>query len=127
MLESPNLLFSLKLLLMAPHRFLLRLENFCAGHLFFRKLADGLFLKCCKETAEKYPDIEFNNVIIDNASMQVVSNPWQFDVMVMPNLYGNILGKFGCLTSQWRLAGMLHVYVFQYGVLCCDYPSSSSG
>ena len=98
MLESPNLLFSLKLLLMAPHRFLLRLEDFCAGHLFFRKLADGLFLKCCKETAEKYPDIEFNNVIIDNASMQVVSNPWQFDVMVMPNLYGNILGKFGCLT-----------------------------
>ena len=58
-----------------------------------RKLADGLFLECCKDTATKYPDIEFNSIIIDNAAMQVVSNPWQFDVMVMPNLYGNILGK----------------------------------
>ena len=56
-------------------------------------MADGLFLDCCKEVASKYNDIEFNSIIIDNAAMQIVSNPWQFDVMVMPNLYGNILGK----------------------------------
>jgi len=57
-------------------------------------LADGLFLECCKDTAAKYPDIDFDSIIIDNAAMQVVSNPWQFDVMVMPNLYGNILGMW---------------------------------
>jgi len=55
-------------------------------------LSDGLFLQCCKETARDFPDIEFNDIIIDNATMQMVSNPWQFDVMVMPNLYGNVLG-----------------------------------
>jgi len=55
------------------------------------KLSDGLFLKCCKETAEYYPHIEFDSMIIDNTCMQMVSNPQQFDVMVMPNLYGNII------------------------------------
>jgi len=55
------------------------------------KLSDGLFLKCCKETAEFYPHIEFDSMIIDNTCMQMVSNPQQFDVMVMPNLYGNII------------------------------------
>ena len=55
------------------------------------KLSDGLFLKCCKETAEYYPHLEFDSMIIDNTCMQMVSNPQQFDVMVMPNLYGNII------------------------------------
>jgi len=55
------------------------------------KLGDGLFLKCCQEVAELYPNIEFENMIVDNACMQIVSKPQQFDVMVMPNLYGNIL------------------------------------
>jgi len=57
------------------------------------KLADGLFLHCCKEVSKDYPDIEFNDLIIDNASMQMVSNPGQFDVLCMPNLYGNILSN----------------------------------
>ena len=39
--------------------------------LYFRKLADGLFLNCCREVSKDYPDIEFNDMIIDNASMQV--------------------------------------------------------
>ncbi|XP_071097548.1 isocitrate dehydrogenase [NAD] subunit beta, mitochondrial-like [Haliotis cracherodii] len=55
------------------------------------KLGDGLFLKCCEEVAALYPKIEFETMIIDNCCMQMVSNPHQFDVMVMPNLYGNIL------------------------------------
>lgn len=55
------------------------------------KLSDGLFLKCCKETAEYYPHIKFDSMIIDNTCMQMVSDPQQFDVMVMPNLYGNII------------------------------------
>lgn len=55
------------------------------------KLGDGLFLKCCQETAQLYPQIEFESMIIDNTCMQLVSNPQQFDVMVMPNLYGSII------------------------------------
>ncbi|KAK8393383.1 hypothetical protein O3P69_013402 [Scylla paramamosain] len=55
------------------------------------KLGDGLFLKQCQEVAEMYPNIEFNNMIIDNCTMQMVSNPHQFDVLVLPNLYGNIV------------------------------------
>lgn len=55
------------------------------------KMGDGLFLQCCEEISELYPKIEFNNVIIDNCTMQMVSKPHQFDVLVMTNLYGDIL------------------------------------
>lgn len=55
------------------------------------KMADGLFIKCCREVKEKYPDIEYQEVIVDNACMQLVKNPAQFDVLVMPNLYGDII------------------------------------
>ncbi|XP_013062486.2 isocitrate dehydrogenase [NAD] subunit gamma, mitochondrial-like isoform X2 [Biomphalaria glabrata] len=60
------------------------------------KLGDGLFLQCCKEVSKEYPNIDFNDLIIDNASMQMVSRPSQFDVLLMPNLYGNILGNIAC-------------------------------
>ncbi|XP_006984581.1 isocitrate dehydrogenase [NAD] subunit beta, mitochondrial isoform X2 [Peromyscus maniculatus bairdii] len=55
------------------------------------KLGDGLFLQCCREVAELYPKIKFETMIIDNCCMQLVQNPYQFDVLVMPNLYGNII------------------------------------
>jgi isocitrate dehydrogenase (NAD+) len=55
------------------------------------KLGDGLFLRCCQETALLYPQIQFDEMIIDNTCMQLVSHPEKFDVMVMPNLYGNII------------------------------------
>ncbi|XP_064099199.1 isocitrate dehydrogenase [NAD] subunit beta, mitochondrial-like isoform X2 [Macrobrachium nipponense] len=55
------------------------------------KLGDGLFLKQCEEVAAMYPNIQFTNMIIDNCTMQMVSNPHQFDVLVLPNLYGNIV------------------------------------
>ncbi|DBB11129.1 hypothetical protein WJX82_011364 [Trebouxia sp. C0006] len=55
------------------------------------KMADGLFIKCCREVKEKYPNIEYQEVIVDNACMQLVKNPAQFDVLVMPNLYGDII------------------------------------
>jgi len=55
------------------------------------KMSDGLFLSCCKEVSKSYPDIEFQDMIIDNCAMQMVSRPEQFDVMVMPNLYGNVV------------------------------------
>ncbi|XP_027000472.1 isocitrate dehydrogenase [NAD] subunit gamma, mitochondrial-like isoform X1 [Tachysurus fulvidraco] len=57
------------------------------------KLGDGLFLQCCKEVAAGFPDITFDNMIVDNTTMQLVSKPQQFDVMVMPNLYGNVVSN----------------------------------
>lgn len=57
------------------------------------KLGDGLFINSCKEIAEMYPSIKFETMIIDNCCMQLVSKPQQFDVMVLPNLYGNIVGN----------------------------------
>ncbi|XP_032067444.1 isocitrate dehydrogenase [NAD] subunit gamma, mitochondrial [Thamnophis elegans] len=57
------------------------------------KLGDGLFLQCCKEVASGYPNITFESMIVDNTTMQLVSRPQQFDVMVMPNLYGNIVNN----------------------------------
>ncbi|KAK2189173.1 hypothetical protein NP493_114g06081 [Ridgeia piscesae] len=59
------------------------------------KLSDGLFLECCHKVSEEYPDIEFEGMIVDNCSMQLVSRPHQFDVMVLPNLYGNIITSIG--------------------------------
>ncbi|KAI6648060.1 Isocitrate dehydrogenase [Oopsacas minuta] len=59
------------------------------------KLTDGLFLRCCEEVSKLYPNIKFNHVIVDNCCMQLVTNPYQFDVMVMPNLYGNIVSNIG--------------------------------
>uniref|UniRef100_A0A8D3ECT7 Isocitrate dehydrogenase [NAD] subunit, mitochondrial n=1 Tax=Scophthalmus maximus TaxID=52904 RepID=A0A8D3ECT7_SCOMX len=55
------------------------------------KLGDGLFLQCCAEVAQLYPKIKYETIIIDNCCMQLVQNPYQFDVLVMPNLYGNII------------------------------------
>ncbi|CAN6887865.1 hypothetical protein Bca52824_066956 [Brassica carinata] len=52
---------------------------------------DGLFLQCCDEVAEKYPEIEYEKVVIDNCCMMLVKNPTLFDVLVMPNLYGDII------------------------------------
>ncbi|KAL0338436.1 UNVERIFIED_CONTAM: Isocitrate dehydrogenase [NAD] catalytic subunit, mitochondrial [Sesamum angustifolium] len=52
---------------------------------------DGLFLKCCREVAEKYPEIVYEEVVIDNCCMMLVKNPSLFDVLVMPNLYGDII------------------------------------
>ncbi|XP_031700907.1 isocitrate dehydrogenase [NAD] subunit gamma, mitochondrial isoform X1 [Anarrhichthys ocellatus] len=57
------------------------------------KLGDGLFLECCREVASGYPDITFDSMIVDNTTMQLVSKPQQFDVMVMPNLYGNVVSN----------------------------------
>ncbi len=55
------------------------------------KMSDGLFLNTCRNMSKEFPDIEFNDMIIDNCAMQLVSNPKQFDVMVLPNLYGNVI------------------------------------
>lgn len=55
------------------------------------KLSDGLFLECCKQASREFPDIEYEEMIVDNCCMQLVTRPQQFDVMVMENLYGDIV------------------------------------
>jgi isocitrate dehydrogenase (NAD+) len=55
------------------------------------KMSDGLFLKCCKEVAAEYPEITYAEHIIDNTCMQLVMNPWQYDIILTENLYGDIL------------------------------------
>ena len=55
------------------------------------KMSDGLFLRCFENVAQSYPDIETQNMIVDNASMQLVMRPEQFDVVLCENLYGDIV------------------------------------
>ena len=55
------------------------------------KFSDGLFLQVAREVAQGYPDIEFEDRIVDNMCMQLVQKPEQYDVLVCPNLYGDIV------------------------------------
>jgi isocitrate dehydrogenase (NAD+) len=55
------------------------------------KFSDGLFLRIAQEVAAEYPDIEFNDRIVDNMCMQLMQKPDLYDVLVMPNLYGDIV------------------------------------
>ena len=55
------------------------------------KLGDGLFLRSCRAVAEQFTDIEYKELIVDNACMQIVINPEQFDVLLLPNLYGDVM------------------------------------
>ena len=55
------------------------------------KLSDGLFLDCARKVSKNYKSIAFSDVIVDNACLQLVIDPWKFDVLLMENLYGDIL------------------------------------
>ncbi len=55
------------------------------------KLSDGLFLECFRQVAEDYPQISAKEILVDNLCMQLVQNPTKFDVLVLPNLYGDIV------------------------------------
>uniref|UniRef100_A0A914W712 Isocitrate dehydrogenase [NAD] subunit, mitochondrial n=1 Tax=Plectus sambesii TaxID=2011161 RepID=A0A914W712_9BILA len=85
------------------------------------KLGDGLFLRVCKEMAQKeYSQLQFEHMIVDNASMQMVARPQQFDLMLMPNLYGNIISNIACglVGGPGLVSGMNigdHYAVFETG------------
>ncbi len=55
------------------------------------KMSDGLFLRSVRAVAEVHPDIEYKELIVDNACMQLVLNPQQFDLLLLPNLYGDVV------------------------------------
>ncbi|CAF0924606.1 unnamed protein product [Rotaria sp. Silwood1] len=84
------------------------------------KLSDGLFIECCQEIASEYPNIKFDTMIVDNTCMQLVNRPSQFDVMVMPNLYGNIISNIcaGLVGGSGFVAGSNygdHYAIFEQG------------
>jgi isocitrate dehydrogenase (NAD+) len=63
-----------------------------AGHKAnIMKFSDGLFLRTAQQVAEQYPDVEFEDRIVDNLCNQLVSRPEEYDVIVLPNLYGDII------------------------------------
>src|SRR5436189_955378 len=55
------------------------------------KMGDGLFLKSVRKVAEEHPSIEYKELIVDNACMQMVLDPQQFDLLLLPNLYGDVM------------------------------------
>jgi len=55
------------------------------------KMSDGLFLRCVREVAKDFPEITYGEHIVDNTCMQLVMNPYQYDMLVLPNLYGDIV------------------------------------
>jgi isocitrate dehydrogenase (NAD+) len=55
------------------------------------KLSDGLFLRCARQVAEGFPDIIYGEHLIDNTCMQLVMNPFQYDTLLLENLYGDIV------------------------------------
>lgn len=55
------------------------------------KLSDGLFLRCARNIAKDYPEITYGEHIVDNTCMQLVTNPYQYDVLLLENLYGDII------------------------------------
>jgi isocitrate dehydrogenase (NAD+) len=59
------------------------------------KFSDGLFLETARQVAEDYPDVAFEDRIVDNLAMQLVSRPEEYDVLVLPNLYGDIISDLG--------------------------------
>eukprot|EP00163_Fabomonas_tropica_P000014 TRINITY_DN1000_c0_g1_i2.p1 TRINITY_DN1000_c0_g1~~TRINITY_DN1000_c0_g1_i2.p1 ORF type:complete len:327 (+),score=101.82 TRINITY_DN1000_c0_g1_i2:571-1551(+) len=65
----------------------------CVHKANIMKIVDGLFLETCREVAKEYPDVEYDETIVDACCMNLVNDPWRFDVMVMPNLYGNVVAN----------------------------------
>src|ERR1700678_1125731 len=55
------------------------------------KLSDGLFLRCCQIVGKEFPEVEYHEHIVDNTCMQLVMNPYQYDILLTENLYGDIL------------------------------------
>lgn len=74
------------------------------------KLSDGLFLKCFRDVSVEYPEIEADDKIIDNLCMQLVMNPNQFDVLLLENLYGDIVSDLcaGLVGGLGVVAGANH-------------------
>ena len=63
------------------------------------KLSDGLFLRCSRNVSKEYPEITYGEHIVDNTCMQLVMNPYQYDILLLENLYGDIIPT--CARGWW--------------------------
>jgi isocitrate dehydrogenase (NAD+) len=86
------------------------------------KLADGLFLEAFRTTARDFPELQTREIIVDNCCMQMVSRPQQFDVLVMGNLYGDLVSDLGAgvvggvsATAGINIGDGVHVYESFHG------------
>jgi isocitrate dehydrogenase (NAD+) len=86
------------------------------------KLADGLFLEAFRATAKDFPELQTRELIVDNCCMQMVSKPTQFDVLVMGNLYGDLVSDLGAgivggisATHGINVGDGIHVYDALHG------------
>ena len=70
-------------------------DGACVHKANILKLADGLFLEAFRAAAREFPELQTREIIVDNCCMQMVSRPQQFDVMVMGNLYGDLVSDLG--------------------------------
>ena len=68
-----------------------RNEVCCVTKANIMKLSDGLFLECFRNIASQYPNVQTREILVDNLCMQLVQDPSRFDVLVLPNLYGDIV------------------------------------
>ena len=57
------------------------------------KLSDGLFIRCSRNISKEYPEITYGEHIVDNTCMQLVTNPYQYDMLLLENLYGDIFQR----------------------------------
>ena len=55
------------------------------------KMSDGLFIRCSRNVSKEYPEITYGEHIVDNTCMQLVMNPYQYDILLLENLYGDIV------------------------------------
>jgi isocitrate dehydrogenase (NAD+) len=89
------------------------------------KLADGLFLEAFRSVAREFPDLQTKEIIVDNCCMQMVSRPQQFDVLVMGNLYGDLVSDLAAgvsggvaATAGINVGDGVHVYESFHGGSC---------
>lgn len=83
------------------------------------KLTDGLFLESVREIAKKYPSIIYREILVDNACMQLVQNQSRFDVLVLPNLYGDIVSDL----CAGLIGGLGVAQGANYGVDCAVFEA----
>ena len=73
-------------------------------------LSDGLFLQSTRAAALQYPEIEYKELIVDNACMQMVLNPQQFDMLLLPNLYGDVMSDLAAgLVGGLGMVGIANI------------------
>lgn len=85
------------------------------------KLADGLFLEVSRQVARDFPEIIHQDIIVDNCAMQLVSRPWQFDVLLLGNLFGDIISDL-CAGLLGGIAMVPSVSLNDEGIALFEAP-----